>query len=203
MAIQSITVTINCTQSVSGPDALSLRATGSTAASGVSSGGPAIVAKELANIIMDVANGEFIPSVTAANPNYAGLWVVDGITLASMAVVFTGNGTAADTVTINGQALAAVASGAVANQWNVGTSTATAAANLAAAINATTTNILIRGTVYASILPSVPSTVIVTSLFGGVIGNLISIAKTSTSITALGGAVLAGGASNQPGIFPA
>lgn len=204
MAVGSISLTVNSTQSVAGPDSLVARASGAPwpgTPAGVGSGGPAIL-NDFINLFRDMLDGEFIPSFTASNPNVAGIWMMDGITLATQTFTFTGNGTAGDTVTINGQALTAVNSGAGANQWNIGTSTTTAALNLLAAINATTTAIAIRGVCYASIYAPLPAVVVVSSLFGGVIGNLITTAKVSTGIT-VGGATLTGGASNQPGIFPA
>lgn len=69
---------------------------------------------------------------------------------ASTTGTFTGDPLAGDTVTINGVAFTARASGAVANEYNfvVGSVTATAAA-LAAAINASTTARII-GTIGAS-----------------------------------------------------
>ncbi len=69
---------------------------------------------------------------------------------ASTTGTFTGDPTAADTVTINGVAFTARASGAVANEYNfvAGNVTATAAA-LAACINASTTARII-GTIGAS-----------------------------------------------------
>jgi hypothetical protein len=138
---------------------------------------------------------DLIRQVTSGLSVGASIQVVDGN--ASVAAVqangtftFTGNGTAADTVTIAGQAFTAVASGAGNNQWNIGTSTTTAAANLAAAINASTTATF-AGTVYAV---AVGAIVTVFAIPAGAIGNLVTIAKTSTSIT-VSGANLAGGVS--------
>lgn len=109
---------------------------------------------------------------------------------ASQTATFSGAATAADTVTINGVVLTAVSNVTTPtnNQWQVGTSAATAATNLVAAINASTTDNL-SGTVSASASGAV---VTVSCLIPGVIGNVLTIAKSSTAIT-LGGALLAGG----------
>ncbi len=68
---------------------------------------------------------------------------------ASTTGTFTGAPTAADTITVNGVAFTARASGAVANEFNIGTSVTATAANLAASINASVTAGII-GTVQAS-----------------------------------------------------
>lgn len=62
---------------------------------------------------------------------------------------FTGAPTAAQTITVNGVAFTARASGAGANEFNIGGSVTATAANLAAAINASTTAGIV-GTVGAS-----------------------------------------------------
>lgn len=58
---------------------------------------------------------------------------------ASTTGTFTGDPTAADTITINGVVFTARASGAVANEFNIGGTVTLNATNLAAAINASTT----------------------------------------------------------------
>jgi len=114
---------------------------------------------------------------------------------ASQTATFSGAATALDTVTINGVVLTAVANVATPtnNQFRVGTTAATAAANLAAAINASTTDAL-SGVVQAS---SASGVCTVSCLIAGVIGNTLPIAKSSTAIT-LGGALLASGAGKLP-----
>lgn len=121
----------------------------------------------------------------------ASIAVQDGAANASIAITFTGNGTAADTVTLGGQALTAVASGAANNQWNVGASAAGAAANFAACVNASTT---FKGILSASVVGAV---VTVTCLAAGTVGNLITAAKSSTAISALPSAALTGGTGNS------
>jgi len=110
-------------------------------------------------------------------------------------VSFSGAATAGDTVTINGVVLTAVSNASTPsnNQWRIGTTSATAAANLAAAINASIT-VLLSGVVNASSLAGV---VTVSSNMPGFIGNNVSIIKTSSAIT-LGGATLSGGTGKLP-----
>jgi len=114
---------------------------------------------------------------------------------ASQSLTFSGAATAGDTVTINGVVLTAVSNASTPsnNQWRVGTSAATAAANLIAAINASTSNDL-SGAVYSSSLLGV-ATVICN--MPGVLGNTIPLSETSSAIT-LGGATLSGGTGSLP-----
>lgn len=58
---------------------------------------------------------------------------------ASTTGTFTGAPSAAETITVNGVAFTARASGAVANEFNIGSSVTATAAALAASINASTT----------------------------------------------------------------
>jgi hypothetical protein len=78
-------------------------------------------------------------------------------------VTFTGAPTAAQLVTINGVAFTARASGAVANEFNIGGSVTITATNLAAAINASVTD-GVSGCVVAS---SDAGVVTITSLVTG------------------------------------
>ena len=198
MAANVVNIAVYSAQNTTGPDAFTTRfGSGLQTGAGVGFGGAAALVADLCSFLRDTAKGPLPVSQTQASPFPAQITVMDGITVATQTYTFTGNGTAADTVTINGQALTAVASGAAANQWNVGTSTATAAANLAACINASTTAAAVSQTVEAFISPTNSSVVVVACLFGGPIGNLITTAKTSTSIT-VGGATLTGGAANLP-----
>ena len=198
MAANVVNIAVYSAQSTTGPDAFTTRfGSGSQGSTSVGFGGAAALVSDLCGFLRDTAKGPLPVSQTQASPFPPQIMVMDGITVATQTYTFTGNGTAADTVTINGQALTAVNSGAVANQWNVGTSTATAAANLVACINASTTAAAVSQTVEAYISPSNPAIVVVACLFGGPIGNLITTVKTSTSITA-GGATLSGGAANLP-----
>lgn len=102
-------------------------------------------------------------------------------------VTLSGAGTAGDTVVINGVTLTAVASGAVNNQWNVGASATASAANLAAAIVASTSP-LVSGTVTASSLAGV---VTLTAAAVGLLGNAVTLAATGAGTAS--GARLTGG----------
>lgn len=95
---------------------------------------------------------------------------------------------ATNTMTINGVVFTCVASGATGNQFNVGASDTAAAANAAAAINASVTT-LIAGYVTAT---SALGVVTVTSVSRGKAGNQVTIVGGS-NVTA-SGARLTGGA---------
>lgn len=109
---------------------------------------------------------------------------------ASFTASLSGAMTAADTVTINGQALTAVSATPAANQFIVGVDAPTDAAALAACINAfATTAQKVVGVVHASVAAGV---VTVSANIPGVIGNLVTCTKSSSVIT------LAGLTSNSP-----
>lgn len=113
-----------------------------------------------------------------------------GAVRASLAGTFTGAPTADETVTINGVAFTAKASGATGNQFNIGgTVTATAAA-LAAAINGSSTAGIV-GVVSAS---SSAGVVTVTCIVPGLVGNAIVVAESMSNFAWAGAATkLAGG----------
>lgn len=95
---------------------------------------------------------------------------------------------ATDAVSINGVTFTAVASGAGANQFNVGVSDTATAVNLAAAINASVSG-LVAGYVTASAALTV---VTVSSTSYGIMGNQTLIASADATIVA-SGARLTGG----------
>lgn len=96
---------------------------------------------------------------------------------------------ATDAISINGVTFTGVASGAGANQFNIGVSDTATATNLAASINASVTA-LVAGYVTAA---AVGTVVTVTSTFYGLSGNQTTIASADGTIVA-NGARLAGGA---------
>lgn len=110
---------------------------------------------------------------------------------ATATITFTGANTTSDTVLINGVTMTSVASGPANNQWADGSSASTAAANLAAAINASTTS-LISGQVSAAAAGAV---VTITSLFPGLAGNAVTVAKGTDAgaVMTVSGARLTGG----------
>lgn len=69
---------------------------------------------------------------------------------AEATITFTGAPTAAQTMTLNGVTFTARASGATGNEFNIGGSVAVTAANLAAAINASTSVKLLNSVVATS-----------------------------------------------------
>lgn len=98
---------------------------------------------------------------------------------ASTTGTFTGAPTAADTITVNGVVFTARASGAVANEFNIGTSVTATAANLAAAINASTTTGIV-GVVGAS---SAAGVVTFFSIVPGAVGKNIPIVESLGNFT--------------------
>lgn len=113
-----------------------------------------------------------------------------GAVQASLAGTFTGAPTATETVTINGVAFTARASGATGDEFNIGGSVTITAANLAAAINASTTAGILD-VIYAS---SDVGVITVTSKQAGKVGNAIVVADALSNFTWAGSATkLAGG----------
>jgi hypothetical protein len=110
---------------------------------------------------------------------------------ASATITLTGVGAANDTILINGVTFTAKASGAVADQWNIGGSATLSAAAIAAAINASVTS-LVSGYVTAS---SSGAVVTVTAVPYGLFGNAMTLAKgvDAGSVMTVSSARLAGG----------
>jgi hypothetical protein len=128
--------------------------------------------------------------------------VVTGAVRAVASGTFTDNPTAADTVTINGVAFTARASGAVANEFNLvsgGSNAADAAGNataLAAAINASTTA-KIKGVIKATATLGV---VDLECLVPGSLGLLCTLAESMGNFTVTG-ANFTLGAENTPKVI--
>lgn len=108
---------------------------------------------------------------------------------ASGTVTFSGQPTAADTVTVNGRVWTFVASGATTYQVNIGASLAITLANFASQYNAakaTTANI-------SNISISASATVLTfTADMVGIAGNAFTLAESGTNIT-VSGATFTGG----------
>ena len=93
-----------------------------------------------------------------------------------------------DTITVNGTVFTCETSGATGNQFNVGTSDTVAAANAAAAINASAT-----GSVTANVVATSAGAVItITSIVPGTIGNNIAIAISAHGSVSGGGKLASG-----------
>lgn len=95
---------------------------------------------------------------------------------------------ATDAITVNGVTFTAVASGATGNQFNIGANDAATATNIAAAINASATD-LVSKHVTASAASNV---VTITAVLPGHAGNAVTITSAVATITA-SGARLTGG----------
>lgn len=109
----------------------------------------------------------------------------DAAVKAGGTITLTGAGTAADTVTINGQVITFEASGAAGPQINIGVSATATAQNLKTLINDNPSVYGVTASGNAAILTLAAET-------GGVGGNAITLAKASTAVT-LSGATLTGG----------
>ena len=159
--------------------------------------GPVTVANSLANYIISIlggSQGAFSPGTSSASPPSIAISVGDltsGAIPASGTFTFSNVATAGDTVIVNGVTFTAVASGALANQFNVGISATTTATNLAASINASVSP-FVQGYVTAT---SALGVVTVRSVFYGLAGNMITIAKgvDSGGVNAVSGAKPTGG----------
>lgn len=101
--------------------------------------------------------------------------------------------TAAETITINGQAFTARASGAGANEFNIGATAAATCTNFAAAVNASTAA-KIKGTVFA--VDNGDGTVDIYATDPGQGGNLYTLAESMTNFAWAGGASALSGGTN-------
>jgi len=111
---------------------------------------------------------------------------VEGVAVAATGeLTFSGTGTAADTITINGQAITLVASGATGFQANVGASATLTAQAVKAVINANPSTFLVSASGLAAVLT-------LTAHTPGTGGNSITTTEAGTN-TSFGGATLSGG----------
>lgn len=152
-------------------------------------GGTHEIARRVLNYVESVQSGNQLAYSASVPPQIRienqGSMVAASGTFTLTSVIAT------DAVSINGVTFTAVASGAGANQFNVGATDADTAVNLAAAINASV-SALVSGYVTASAALTV---VTVTSAFYGLAGNQTLIASADATIVA-SGARLAGGAAD-------
>ena len=112
-----------------------------------------------------------------------------GAVKATGTVTFTGDPSADETVTINGVAFTAKASGATGNQFNIGANVTAPAATLAAATNASNT----AGIVNVVSASSAEGVVTLTSVVPGLVGNAITLAENMSNTTVSGSGRLTGG----------
>jgi phage tail sheath gpL-like len=137
-----------------------------------------VAIRELINLMEGMASGTYNGAMN----------VKLGAVQASKTGTFTGNPTAADTVTVNGVAFTARASGAVANEYNIGADATANAAALAASINASVT----AGIVDVVLASSALGVITFKSKQAGKVGNSIVLSESTGNFT-LAGTVLAGG----------
>lgn len=114
--------------------------------------------------------GKFFESIGIGTRGFKGTVSSNGV--AASGTVTLSSMVAADTVTINGTVFTCEASGATGNQFNVGASDTLTAANLAAAINASATAVVVDNVVATS----AAAVVTVTCKEQGTIGNLCTLA---------------------------
>lgn len=113
-------------------------------------------------------------------------WAAD---YAQIVGTFTGNPSNGETITIGGQTITAVTSGATANQFNIGVGATANAAACVAAINA---SVLLSAWVVAS---NVAGAMTIRALIPGSMGNAITLADSMSNFAWAGAATrLAGGA---------
>lgn len=161
---------------------IQLKITGTT-------GGGSVSLTDLKNVSISNAFrniGSFFQNIGQGTKDFNGIIASGGIQASG--TITLSSSVAADTVTINGTVFTEVASGATGNQFNHGASDTITAANLAAAINASTT---------ANILNNVSATsaaavVTILSKTQGTIGNFQTIAISAHGSVS-GSGLLAGG----------
>lgn len=135
----------------------------------------------IANLLVGLVSGALRGSV------YFGQTAVDAAKASGSIAITHANLGAGDTVTVLGQAYTARASGAVANEFNIGADAAADAVNLAAALNANT------GFAQTLVATASSGTVTITARAPGVIGNKLLQMATSDA-TAFALTQLSGGA---------
>lgn len=118
---------------------------------------------------------------------------------ASTTGTFTGAPTATDTITINGVIFTARASGATGDEFNIGTTVTETAANLAAAINASTTAGIIN-TVRAT---SAAGVVTFYSVVPGPVGKNIPLSESLDNFTLAQTTLTTGGTQSHNATFEA
>jgi hypothetical protein len=136
-----------------------------------------------------VTNSAKSPMGAFTNPTGGTRPVISGDVAASGTATIASGLTATEKITIQGVDFTAVASGATGNQFNLGADENAAAANLAAAINASTSP-AVRGAVTASAASAV---VTITARTPGTGGNAITLTRTGAHITVSGSGTLASG----------
>lgn len=142
---------------------------------------PSALIQRVADLVLNFNTGSERPGTFISRVEENGTQATGTCTFASIQ--------ANDTFTINGTTFTCVASGATGNQFNVGASDTQAAANAAAAVNASATAI-VNQAVTASAASGV---VTFTSIEYSFTGNWITLASSNNTRAAVSGARLTGG----------
>lgn len=148
-------------------------------------GGKVAIGQRVVDYVQRVVSGNESAAGTSSPPSIA-------MSIQALAIQASGTLTLSSTVatnafTVNGVTFTCVASGAGANQFNVGADDTATAVNAAAAINASV-SALVAGYVTAS---SALGVVTVTAVDHGIFGNLVTITGTTNIVAS--GARLTGG----------
>lgn len=156
-------------------------------------GGKQQIANRIVNFVTSLLSGTEL-AMSSSIPPQIEISIQENKVQASGTITFSAAATANDTLLINGVTFTAKASGAGANEFNVGVSATASATNLAAAINASVTA-LVSGYVTAS---SALGVVTVTSVFYGLSGNQCTTAEgvDAGSVITVSGARLTAGAAD-------
>lgn len=156
-------------------------------------GGKYAIAQRVVDYLTRVSSGNE-SAYSAGNAPSIAISIRGNAVQATATITFSDHATANDTLIINGVTFTAKASGAGANEFNVGASATASATNLAAAINASVTA-LIPNYVTAS---SALGVVTLTSAFYGISGNLTTCAEgvDGGSVISVSGARLSAGAAD-------
>lgn len=145
---------------------------------------PRDMAEACARVLAGAVRGEYVDDTGMFALNYSGDDAAKASATATLVSV-----TATDSITINGAEFAAVEADPTGDQWVLDADDTVSAANLAVAINASTTA-KVAGYVSASVDSNV---VTITAVQAGVAGNMFTLIDTGTTITVTGDGFLAGG----------
>lgn len=156
-------------------------------------GGKQGIAQRISDYIVRVLSGNE-SAMSASIPPQIAISIQENEVRASGTFVFD-TVIATDVFVINGVSFTAVASGATANQFNVGADDTETAVNAAASVNASVTA-LVAGYVTAAGAAGLTTTgvVTVTSAFYGLAGNQTTISTPDATITASGARLASGAA---------
>lgn len=147
---------------------------------------------KLSNLCASIASGSYTAALQIIPCDAAAV-------KASATLTFSGQPIAAETVVVGGVTFTARASGAVANEFNIGADAAATIVNLAAAINASTNALAARELSAAATSATVCT---IRASRPGTTGNMIGITENMTNVTLGGtsGGCLSGGSDSSQDI---